>query len=105
MAYVEKILNGLKVISEIESSMFKLMTKTKQTFYQLHMEFRKFQYWDHFFSFFHYFVTKWKLNKISFILVFWYFIKEITLCDVEYSLNFHKNPQNADVSKKSRDKP
>ena len=30
-------------------------------------------------------------SQISFIPVFWYFIKEITLYDVEYSLNFHKN--------------
>ena len=48
MAYIEKILNGLKVIQEIESSKFKLMTKTKQTFYQSHVEFHKIQYWDHF---------------------------------------------------------
>ena len=40
---------------------------------------------------FWYFFTKWKLNKISFMPVFWYFIKEIALYDVEYSLNFHKN--------------
>ena len=52
MAYMEKILNGLKVIKEIESSMFKLMTKRKQTFYQLHMEFHKVQYWDHFCCYF-----------------------------------------------------
>ena len=34
---------------------------------------------------------KWKLTKISFIPVFWYFIKEIALYDVEYSLNFDEN--------------
>ena len=33
---MEKILNGLRVIYEIDSSIFKLMTKIKQTFYQLH---------------------------------------------------------------------
>ena len=32
----KKILNGLKVIQEIVSSIFELMTKIKQTFYQLH---------------------------------------------------------------------
>ena len=49
---MEKILNGLKVIQEIESSIFKLMTKIKQTFYQLHVEFHKVQYWDHFYTYF-----------------------------------------------------
>ena len=44
-----------------------------------------------------------KINKISFIPVFWYFIKEIALYDVEYGLNFDKNAKNADVSKKSCD--
>ena len=28
------------------------MTKIKQTFYQLHVEFHKVQYWDHFYSYF-----------------------------------------------------
>ena len=42
-------------------------------------------------DFFHCFFTKWKLNKISFIPVFWYFIKEIALYDVKYNLNLHKN--------------
>ena len=40
-------------------------------------------------GFFHYFFTKWKVN--IFHTGFWYFIKEIALYDVEYSLNFHKN--------------
>ena len=47
-----KILNGLKFIKKIESSIFKLMTKIKYTFYELHVEFHKFQYWDHFCSYF-----------------------------------------------------
>ena len=46
-----------------------------------------------------------KINKISFIPVFCYFTKEIALFDVEYGLNFDKNAKNADVSKKSCDKP
>ena len=37
--------------------------------------------------------------------VFWYFIKEIVLYDVEYGLNFDKNVKNADVSKTLREKP
>ena len=36
---------------------------------------------------------------MSFIPVFWYFIKEIALYDVEYGLSFDKNAKNADVSK------
>ena len=55
--------------------------------------------------FFHYFITKWKLNKISFMLVYWYFIKEISHYDVEYGLNFDKNSKNAEFSKNSRDNP
>ena len=31
---------------------------------------------------------------ISFIPVFWYFIKEIVLYDIEYDLNFNKNAKN-----------
>ena len=42
-------------------------------------------------DFFHCFFTKWKLNKISFIPVFWYFVKEIALYDVKYNLNLHKS--------------
>ena len=42
---------------------------------------------------------------MSFIPVFWYFIKEIALYDVEYGLNFAKNAKTADVNKNSLDKP
>ena len=52
MAYMEKISNDLEVI-EIGSSIFKLMTKIKQAIYQLHVEFHKVQYWDHFCSYFY----------------------------------------------------
>ena len=41
----EKTLNSLKLFK-------KLMRKIKQTFYQLHVEFHKVQYWDHFCSYF-----------------------------------------------------
>ena len=54
--------------------------------------------------FFCYVFTKWKLNKIYFIPVFWYFIKEIPPYDVEYGLNFDKNTKKVDLSKKSSDK-
>ena len=50
MAHMEKILNGLKVIYEIGSNIFKLMTTIKQTFYQLHVGFCKIWYWHHFCS-------------------------------------------------------
>ena len=52
MAYMKKMLNGLKFIYKIESTIFKLMTKMKQTFYQLRVDFHKVQYCDYFFFYF-----------------------------------------------------